>query len=46
VRLPERPAAGGLEPLPDPAEQAPATGQPGQTTTPGAAPPTATPVGP
>ena len=46
VRLPERPAAGGLEPLPDPAEQAPATGEPGQTTTPGAAPPTATPVGP
>ena len=46
VRLPERPAAGGLEPLPDPAEQAPATGQPGQTTTSGAAPTTATPVVP
>src|SRR6478609_6095947 len=35
VRLPERPAAGGLEPLPDAADQAPATAQPGQTTAPG-----------
>ena len=46
VRLPERPAAGGLEPLPDPAEQAPATAQPGQTTAPGAALTTPSPVGP
>ena len=46
VRLPERPAAGGLEPPPDPAEQAPTTGQPGQTTPPGATQTTPTPVGP
>jgi cell division protein FtsQ len=46
VRLPERPAAGGLEPLPDPAEQAPATAQPGQTTAPGATQTTTSPVAP
>ena len=46
VRLPERPAAGGLEPLPDPAEQAPANAQPGQTTAPGVTQTTPSPVGP
>jgi cell division protein FtsQ len=46
VRLPERPAAGGLEPPPDPAAQAPATGQPGQTTVPGATQTTPTTVAP
>jgi len=46
VRLPERPAAGGLEPPPDPAEQTPATGQPGQTTAPGATQTTPTTVAP
>jgi len=46
VRLPERPAAGGLEPLPDPAAQGPATGQPGQTTAPGATQTTPTTVAP
>ena len=46
VRLPERPAAGGLEPIPDPADQAPANAQPGQTTPPGATQTTASPVGP
>jgi cell division protein FtsQ len=46
VRLPERAAACCLEPLPDPAEQAPATGQPGQTTATGATQTTSTPVVP
>jgi cell division protein FtsQ len=46
VRLPERPAAGGLEPLPDPSEQTPGTGQTGQGTTPGATLTTPTPVTP
>jgi cell division protein FtsQ len=46
VRLPERPAAGGLEPIPDPADQAPANAQPGQTTAPGATQTPASPVGP
>jgi cell division protein FtsQ len=46
VRLPERPAAGGLEPLPDPAAQGPATGQPGQTTAPGATQTTPTTIVP
>jgi cell division protein FtsQ len=36
VRLPERPAAGGLEPPPDPSAQGAAAGTAGQTTAPGA----------
>ena len=46
VRLPERPAAGGLEPLPDPSEQAPGAGESGQATTRGATLTTPTPVTP